>query len=236
MSDLILHLPLIKKTKSESQNCLFLAQENNIFCMDNHLMALWCWQYFFKNQAEQYNFFHLDAHEDAKADLNPTLWETIQGLSLNEYLALKSEEGNYKLFRWDNYLPVFVHPEQKLIRKSVFATHNVGLAGFCHQRISPYNLLTEFSKLFVDELPWVINLDFDYFFAREYKENFLFDKKWIEIFFKKLKDQYDQNDIKMITIALSPECCGSWNNAEKILALFDEIFKTQFSTYLKTKF
>ncbi len=228
MTSWIEHLPLKSKKFSGSENCSFLIQHKNIYVMDNHRLALWCWQHFLNSNnkdIKKLNFFHLDAHEDAKADLPHTCWQEIQNISLTEYINKKSAIGNYLQYRWDNYLPVLINENQPLIRKSVFVTHDVGLAGYAHQRIKSYNLLQEFPKLFVDELQWIINLDLDYFYPKEFKNNLLFDASWIKEFFIQLKMHCDQGDIILITIALSPECCGSWANAEKVLALFDDVFQ-----------
>lgn len=235
MTSWFAHLPLKSKNFSGSENCSFLIQNKNIYVMDNHRLALWCWQHYLNSNnnkvIKQFNFFHLDAHEDAKADLPHTCWQDIQNISLSNYIAEKSKVGNYLQYRWDNYLPVFVNDQQPLIRKSVFVTHDVGLSGYAHQRIKAYNLLQDFPKLFVDELQWIINLDLDYFFPKEFKDNLLFDSSWIKSFFTQLKAHYDQGDIALMTIALSPECCGNWANAEKVLALFDEVFKLELMTY-----
>lgn len=229
------HLPLTGKNYSGAEACSFLVQKDQFYFMDNHRLALWCWQDFFqKNKSSelQYNFLHIDAHEDAKVDIDNKWWEKIQGISLNQFMKELSPVGNYSLFRWDNYLPVFVHAQQKKIRKSVFVTHDVGHAGFAHQRIKAYNLLQEFPKLFVDELQWIINLDLDYFYAKEYKAFLLYDTAWIKLFFNQLKAQYDKGDIALMTIALSPECCGGWDKAEKVLEIFEEVFNLGVSSYL----
>lgn len=236
------HIKLKSKDYSGSEHCSFLVQKENLYFMDNHRLALWCWQHYLNtsvsktsiNIAEEqtFNFLHIDAHEDAKDDIEKTWWTKIQGMSLEKYLSEPSPHGKYLHFRWDNYLPVFIHADQKLIRKSVFVTHEVGLAGYCHQRIKSYGLLQEFPKLFVDELKWIINLDLDYFYAREYKNSMMFNHDWIRQFFSQLKHQYDLGDIALITIALSPECCGDWKNSELVLALFDEIFDTKIINYL----
>lgn len=234
-TSLIEHLPLKSKNYSGAETCSVLVQKKQLYLMDNHRLALWCWQNFFQeenNSDSQFNFLHIDAHEDAKIDVDKSWWKKIQGISLDQFMNTLSPNGNYKLFRWDNYLPVFVHESQKLIRKSVFVTHDVGLAGYAHQRIKDYNLLQDFSKLFVDELQWIINIDVDYFYAKEYKTTPLYDTIWINNFFCELKNHYDKGDIALITIALSPECCGSWDNAEKIFKIFDDIFKTGISEYL----
>lgn len=221
------HLPHRGRLLSESEQCSFLAQKDNIYVMDNHRCALWCWKNYLQSQnLNQVNFFHLDAHEDAKNDLATSIWDELDANNVEKYLNQTVSDGSYKLFRWDNYLPVWVHADQKQIRKSVFATHEVGLAGFSHQRINPYQLLTHFPKLFVDELPWVINLDADYFYPKELKQTPLFHPEVIDHFFRQLKHFYDQGDIALITFALSPECCGSWDNAEKIFEVFEKYFQT----------
>lgn len=234
-SSWIEHLPLKSKKYSGAEACSMLVQKEQFYFMDNHRLALWCWQNFLntsKIEDSQFNFLHIDAHEDAKIDIDPAWWDKIQKISLEDYRKEMSPLGQYALFRWDNYLPVFINDNQSKIRKSVFITHDVGLSGFAHQRIKAYNLLQDFPKLFVDELRWIINLDLDYFYAKEYKTTLLFDTFWIKEFFMQIKNYYDQGDIALITVALSPECCGSWEKAEKVLEIFDEVFKVGISQYL----
>lgn len=234
-TSLIEHLPLETKKFSGSTACSMLAQIDQFYFMDNHRLALWCWQHFINNSKstdEKFNFLHIDAHEDAKVDIDPTWWNKIQGMDLKTYMSEPSSEGKYSLFRWDNYLPVFINSDQEKIRKSVFVTHDVGLAGFAHQRIKSYALLQDFPKLFVDELRWIVNLDLDYFYAKEYKSTLLFDAGWIKEFFLQMKNHYDKGDIALFTVALSPECCGSWPHAEKVLEIFDNVFKLGISEYL----
>lgn len=50
-----------KESGTHSLN--FLGQDRNIYVMDNHLAAGWCWLNSL-NPNEQYNFFHVDQHQD----------------------------------------------------------------------------------------------------------------------------------------------------------------------------
>lgn len=44
-------------------NLNFLYKEDNIYIMDNHLAAGWCWLQELQPKTS-YNFFHLDRHAD----------------------------------------------------------------------------------------------------------------------------------------------------------------------------
>ena len=54
---------------------------------------------------------------------------------------------------------------------------------------------------------WIVNLDLDYFFIGDPSMRILTDE-YIRSVAGLIKRQI--NEIKVVTVALSPECCGGW--------------------------
>ena len=96
------------------KNLNLLCKEKNIYVMDNHVAALWCWlQEIDLN--EKYNILHIDAHYDTMSSRIDTwleyLPDNLKELDINDYLALKFYDEDfrdgYEIMRWDNYFPIF---------------------------------------------------------------------------------------------------------------------------------
>jgi hypothetical protein len=86
---------------------------------------------------------------------------------------------------------------------------------------------TEFSEEDNDVIipqKWIINLDIDYFFCEigERKGIQLLSNEYITEFACILKNALQRNRIIGLTIALSPECCGGWKNAESICSIITD--------------
>jgi hypothetical protein len=218
------HLPFSGFNASGDKNCSFLYQAQSFYFMDNHRLALWCWAKSLKPSAT-YNYFHLDAHYDTRPCTHPMSIDHAATLNLDEYRDCPHPDGTFPLYLWDNYVMGLYRSEHTSIRRSVFATHEVGTAPSCSfESILSYDLLQKFPKLFVDELQWIINLDLDYFYARGWKNELMFSVTWIEEFFSLVHKHYLLGDTAVITVALSPECCGSWDNALKVVNIWNRIF------------
>ena len=70
---------------------------------------------------------------------------------------------------------------------------------------------------------WIINLDLDYFYESNDDGFFqLLSDEYISMLAYKLKNIRDQ--IQVLTIALSPECCRNWDNSLHALNIFMETF------------
>lgn len=216
----------LKRSYIEELN--FLYQDKNIYIMDNHRAALWATLKEL-NLKERYNYFHLDAHYDSayhpQEKFTDLAW--IQQASLEQFIDYKSTVGEYALFRWDNYMPILFSGEH--FRRKVSMTHQIGINPCFQEEFGPWELTRILDKVIVDELRWVINLDLDYFYAREFKKHPMFSKEFIQNFFERLKYYYDQGDIALITVALSPECCGGWEQSFSILDQFNHTFNLDFS-------
>ena len=73
-------------------------------------------------------------------------------------------------------------------------------------------------------------LDMDFFFCR--KEDSLirmFADDYIEAIFGIIHKKYQDNAIKVLTIAVSPECCGGWEPAECLCQKICTIMDLEFT-------
>jgi len=233
-------IDLKSKGISGSYKTNFLWKAERICIMDNHRMALWCWLQFLEGSSK-YNLFHLDAHYDYKLDpeLQGQAFEKIKNYDLSQYQEAQSKDLNIPLIRWDNYLPYLFRGESSdYFRRTVGATQKMGFPAPFSEEISPFELESKLENFFVDELKWVFNLDFDYFFSRGIDKKLIFDTNFLSDYFNKIKYFYDKKEIELITVALSPECCGSWKNAEVVLEIFCQSFGFEkfFKKILSTSF
>lgn len=199
----------------------FVFNHENIYVIDNHLAASWCWMDSTDIEMK-YNLFHIDRHYDLLH--NPEAIKTqiidpgvqLNTLTLDEYLALRQPMiggQTSSLFRWDNYIGNLhlVYPE--LFGFKYFATHNEGtpLNGFIDKEYEikdlPENIDYWMSQ---QKNKWILNLDIDYFFASSDngKYQMLTDEYIIELC-KNINQA--KKHIAVITICLSPECCGGWD-------------------------
>lgn len=205
-----------------------LAENNNFFLMDNHRLATWCFYQKLKMH-QTYHLLHVDAHFDMTEGVQEKLIEkriNVKNLSLSDYQNLRDENTNSKLIRFDNYLPLIWSSGDFNIKQVVSMTHEVGQRPktFKLDEISPYHALPSLKSLFITQHSWVVNIDFDYFYSRQEKKFLMFSEEYIIDFFSKIKLAYDDDMIAVVTLALSPECCGGWKESQKVLELFQRVF------------
>ncbi|MCK6594930.1 MAG: UPF0489 family protein [Bacteriovoracaceae bacterium] len=206
-----------------------LFQDNKIYVMDNHRLALWAWSDALKltQSSEQFNLLHIDAHPDmSDAALNDIQklaidWSTI---SINDYQHLWQTEYNIPLIRWDNYLTIFLDQFSKRVNfeNTFSATHKMGSSKKLRHDILPHELLKFMNdyigeRLFYNPHRWIVNLDLDYFFSPQPEKVILFSDDVIDQIAKCIKTGIENDIIAVCTIALSPECSGSWEKAEWLL-------------------
>lgn len=218
-------IPFRGRLSSGAEQCNLLFESGNIFIMDNHRLALWAWMQKI-DPAVQYNFFHIDAHYDCDPDIKQIPTNLVQ-MTLPQYLSYPGTKPHSVLFRWDNYLPVFLNHYRDNLHITYCATHQIGLKAKFDHEFMPWDLLKYLENRFFDHKHWIINLDLDYFFGREFKETPLFHPTYIRKIFKCFKTAYDDGLIDVMTVALSPECCGGWEQSESVLSLFLEEFQIE---------
>ena len=218
-------IPFQGPNLSGNVNDNILYQENNVFIMDNHRLALWCW--FQKiNKDKSYNLFHIDAHPDMAKTANGDfsvedidLWTC----SLEQYRTLMQAEYNLPLFRWDNYIQILYSHFRTLVAKknTYLATHNVGATEVSAVEIQVYAIFSD--KKFINQNNWIVNIDIDYFFSAQPEKTLMFSTDFIESIAIACKMGLDKGLIDVLTIALSPECCGGWAKSQKVLEIFSKI-------------
>lgn len=222
-------IPFKGRLSSGPELCNLLYKKQQIYIMDNHRLALWSWFQHLKLDSDfQYNFFHIDAHYDCDPAISEIKTD-LANLSLEQYMNYPAANSNGCLFRWDNYLPVLLNQYKEKLNITYSATHNIGIkANFDHE-FMPWDLLKYLENRFFDHKHWIVNLDLDYFFARENKDTPLFHPEYMKKIFRALKTAYDDQLIDVMTIALSPECCGGWDKAEIVLELLKQEFQIEMA-------
>lgn len=226
------------RNRSGNVNQNLLWNEGNIYIMDNHRAALWCWFQHFKNN-ERYNFFHIDQHYDAGTEhlsdsgISPN---QLLGYNLEDYLDAEYTSNingsKHKVIQWGDYVSIFFKFFPQRFDKVFFATQREGSndnkpKNFGEKEL--FNLIQNFDSWLSDDFKWIVNLDLDIFYHNVNDETVKFiDDEFINGFAKELKKSYDKGKFLVLTIALSPECCGGWSNSEKILKIFTEEFNLEF--------
>jgi hypothetical protein len=220
-------IPLIKRGESAGSSDNVLWREGNIFVMDNHRLALWCW-FQELEKGKRYNLLHIDAHPDlsesALKDFNQDLWT----IGLDEYRTTWQQDVNLPLFRWDNYLEVFLKKYPEMIGVTISATHHLGSGKDLSEEVKPFDLVKKCFEIFsgkkyVNEFEWVVNLDLDYFFSARPEKLELFSDEYVASLADSISVGLKSGMIKVLTISLSPECCGSWEKAEEMLVKFSKV-------------
>lgn len=217
-------IPLINRGESSSSTDNVLWNKDNIFIMDNHRLALWCW--FQKLKIDQrYNLFHIDAHPDMSESALKYFSHDLWSMSLDQYRKTWQSDINMPLFRWDNYIEIFLRKYPEMVGKTVSATHGLGSAKELSKEVKPFELAKYMHGLFSgerfeNELPWIMNLDLDYFFSAAPEKFELFSEELVQSIADSIQLGLSNGMIAVLTISLSPECCGSWEKAEKMLTRF----------------
>lgn len=207
----------------------FLWKKDNVYIMDNHRAALWCWfQHISKD--EKISFIHIDKHYDtSKKALDdwitkcPDLWS----IKLDYYLSFTYEKNlgtniNVPLFVWDNYASIFLEKYGYLINQCIFATHKDGDDEPNFESTLQLDVweVTDQLKNWIEgsKNKWIVNLDLDYFFYESDTDKYslFLSDEYIEQLFRTIKKQLESGKILCFTMCLSPECCGSWEAAEKL--------------------
>ncbi len=204
--------------------------------MDNHRMAAWCWANHIDNyEIEKYTIIHIDRHNDTVANemeqWTSSLKNGLKGLSLNEYDNIeyqKNKHNKYKVFKWNNYIPLFHHYYSNQINRYIFFTNtNEKTPDFLNNFVEHCPACNLFNSLRIcfgnSKESFIINLDIDFFFIDNPRYKILYSDSVIKKLIKDIMELM-KNDKNILTIALSPECCGGWANSLKFM-------KKYFSKY-----
>jgi hypothetical protein len=205
--------------------------------MDNHKAALWCW-FQHLDKLEKVNIFHIDRHTD-------TLYSRIEewkqhfpdmwNVSLEEYLNKKyhASDNDYPVIRFDNYLSLFLECYPKIIENAFFATHE--------PKDEPrFNSLY---KVDFDALPFnldywlkecglrsIVNIDLDYFFFKHNEAyHILPSDEYLKLVFSIINKHLLSKKILVLTISLSPEYCGGWDNSVALCSRICKLIRIDFT-------
>lgn len=212
-------------------NINFLYNSDNIYIMDNHLCAAWCWLQ--KIDTDKiYNLIHIDRHNDLLFPI-PTIKEDLiednidlQKISFLEYLSLNeknNESFTFQLFRWDNYILSIDYIYPKLFGEKYFITKEpYPSSEFIDFECIIEEFLSDFSSWIKNSKNGcILNLDLDFF----YSQNNGFYKLYSDELINKIGELIKQNleNIDVLTIALSPECCGGWESSINTLRKLNNV-------------
>ena len=230
----------IQNCESGRFNLNFLYKENFVYIMDNHLAAGWCWLNEL-NQEEQYNFIHIDHHGDLQCwgldsvldffghHPNPTLEEYCNESYQWFNHALNVHE-NWKLFGYSNYIKLIHRYRPNWFCECYFSTGQEEQDRSMNivENINSQDLSRRISELLNNHnRQWIVNFDLDFFYDNDG------DPEIIEINREYLHDILQaianhRGNIAVLTIAMSPECCGGWNNAIHLLEQANNYFHLHF--------
>lgn len=230
---------------SFDQNVVFLwkCDERPIYVSDNHLTAAWCWLQECEPN-ERYNFMHIDRHYDLGESGYYCEIDFIKNnpkLSFNDFLKIKYSNGNtHRFFRWDNYIRACYHLFPKWFNTNYFYVHeSLWTNGDFQHKVRNALYVREELSQFIEEAnaylgdgpignlwnkPWIVNLDLDFFWDESKIK--IFDEQFIRDFARHLNKAMP--NIKVLTIALSPDCVGGngmnekWDNVINVLNIFKE--------------
>nr|WP_307290104.1 hypothetical protein [Pedobacter agri] len=171
-----------------------------------------------------YSLLHIDRHPDMEnlfAREGFHLYKNVdfESISIEDLLELKV--NNHQLLRWNNFIELY----------NVFHPYTIQGMEFVGNETLPLRLRHEKKQsllswiktpLTIDELVEleskkdlgkIIDLDIDVFFKElsngRYKE--ILSAEQLKQFSDKIKPFIDR--AALTTVALSPECCGGWDNA-----------------------
>jgi len=217
-------MEILKNTgrfESRDTKLNFLAKNDNIYVMDNHLAAFWCW---FKDldPLSTYTLLHIDRHHDlsevfVKKGFHFYKTSDFSKMDVDEIIALKIDD--YQLLRWDNYIELYNAFNPLTIKYFDFVTPQTlprKYKGYGYSDLKDWIKTIPVSEQ-VEHLPnhdvnRIINLDIDVFFIEKGSAHKrILNKSQIIKFAERLKPLIERSPL--ITICLSPECCGGWENS-----------------------
>lgn len=214
--------------KSGIENLNFLLKYSKVYVMDNHLAAGWCWLQEL-NIGDTCCFFHVDQHQDLVDGGPIEMYSYISAnpdLSIDDYTMPEFYNGigMSKVVRWDTYIKQMQHISPSWFNKCYFACPETVFDHSCHTDL-PLNIKYNAGAfelynnvdywLRSNEEPFIFNLDLDYFYNSDGMR--LFSDEYIQAMASDINKAMDR--IAVMTIALSPECCGGWENAIRIFNL-----------------
>lgn len=242
-----------RKLSSHYNSLIFLwkSEDAPIYVMDNHLGAAWCWMQECYKTA-RYNFIHIDKHSDLAGKGDFKIIEHLrcnQNITIDQYTQLSYDTGMrepFPSFQWDNYIRACLRLFPNWFNTNLLYTHDNnahnehwGYPALKYQELDPSSvrygitqfienrtsfLGTSFSDEEMENRPWIVNLDLDFFW--DFDGIKIFDNEFIKDLAACLQRAIP--NIQVMTIALSPECIKGgtlehgWTEVLKVLEIFKE--------------
>jgi hypothetical protein len=139
-----------------------------------------------------------------------------------------------RLFRWDNYLSIYLARYGNSISRLQMCTHDDG--DHPQQHIVRGHLwdVPDNVDYWLDSnrRPWIFNLDLDYFFwHHEEHPGLMVSDAYLTTCFGKVREKIEDGTIVVTTIALSPEqdLTGGWEPAEQLAERVLRMLGTDFT-------
>lgn len=251
----IKELPIENERKSFREDVAFLwkCDERPIYISDNHLTAAWCWLQECE-PSEQYNFIHIDQHADLRGCGHPHLIDSIKNnpqISFKDFLNFEYNNGWInQFFQWDNFIRAIHHLFPNWFNSNFFYVHedldeqmdaqgnNWGYVSFPFHKRDVTKVREEITQFIennnsfqdntvnISKYPWIVSLDLDFFWDKDLDK--IYDDEFIRDFSRRINSAMP--NIKVLTIALSPDCVSGndmnekWSNVIEVLNIFKEEF------------
>jgi hypothetical protein len=218
----------------------FLWRYKNLYVMDNHRAAFWCWlQHIDPHQPHA--LFHIDRHYDTLGSRLDTWLKHLPAslyISIDDYLAHSYEDesglGSIPVFAWGNYLSIYLALFGKSVTLSRWATHRDGDKPN-HARMMEMELweIPENMDYWLDpeSKPWIMNIDLDYFFWNDSEApGLMVSDAYLERCFEPIRKKMDDGTIGVTTICLTPDegFTGGWQPSEMLAKRVLEILGVDF--------
>ena len=214
----------------------FLCKSGNVYVMDNHRSALWCWLQEL-NLTQPHSLIHIDRHTDTLQSQMDRWLKNLPnwGAGIDEHLENKYDCDGFMcpVIRWDNYLSIYLHEFGQNLITHRFLTHDDGDApNHDHTMFSPiWDLPNNMSYwLSGSEAPWIVNIDLDYFFCdTDSGPQLMISEEYLNVTFIGLKDAIDRGVVGAITLCLTPDSfTPGWEATEQLAARILAILGLEF--------
>lgn len=233
-------IPFLGRNPSLNINQNLLWKNGNVYIMDNHRAAMWCWLQEISSD-QVVGLLHVDEHYDTKYSRMDEWKENLpplRGLTIEEYLRLEFKVGFgtvVPIIQWDNYLSLFFELFPHQVCRSIFATQNEGdKPNVSHARFVEAWKVPENLDYWLDQdaTSWIVNIDLDYFFCdQDGERKLMYSHEYINSFFSSLQRVREAGKVACLTICLTPDegYTGGWAQAEELCARACEILEIPFS-------
>jgi UPF0489 domain len=207
-------VPFKGRYHSGATNQNFLCRSGEVFVMDNHRAALWCWLQA-QDLSKQHSLIHIDRHTDT---LTSRLKEWRAHLpdwssGIEGYLGSEFTTGGCTMpvIQWDNYLSIYLAEFGENLKRLRFLTHDEGdPPNFEGTLFSQPWELPENLSYWLDPSygPWIVNIDLDYFYCPREAEGEtarMFSDEYVDLTFIALKQAMDNGAVGAVTLCLTPD-------------------------------